>query len=118
MRIMSFAKRWEKLKKKTFSTFRYPRKDKDWSEGETVQVFLLNRSPHRVFLGTAEIVSKNPRYLVNTNEPLPSNRGIVTQKEAQADGFENPGEMEKFMIQYYGKDYSPEFNKLMLKWIS
>jgi hypothetical protein len=118
MRIMSFAKRWKKLEKPQFSTFRYPRKDTDWHDGETVQVFLLNRSPHRVFLGTAQIVAKNLRHLFVTKDPIPSGRGRVTEREANADGFENLEEMEKFMIRYYGKDYSPDFNKLTLKWIS
>jgi hypothetical protein len=118
MRIISFAKRWGKLKKGFFSTFRYPRKDTDWTVGEKVQVFIKNRSPHRIFLGIAEITCKAPRTLLITTDPIPNNRGIATQREAKDDGFENLAEMAAFMSDYYGKDYSPDFNKLTLKWIS
>jgi len=116
MRIISFAIQWEKLGKKEFSTFRYPRKDTDWTVGEKVQVFIKNRSPSRIFLGVAEIISKDPRTLVIVEDPLPANRGIVSQKEAQADGFKNLREMASFMADHYGRDYSPDFNKLTLRW--
>jgi hypothetical protein len=117
MRIMSFAKRWDKLGNGIFTTFRYPRKDRDWSPGEKVQVFIKNRSPHRVFLGIAEILSKVPRALLVTDDPAKYGRKMVTHEEAKSDGFEDIRAMESFMLAYYGKDYSPDFNKLTLRWI-
>ena len=114
MRIMSFARRWEKLDRKLFTTFRYTRKDRDWKVGERVQIFIQNRSPHRVFLGIAEIISHVPRTLDSGNHQL----GIVTHNEAIADGFNNLPEMESFMRAYYGRDFNPVFNKITLKWIS
>jgi hypothetical protein len=65
MRIMSFAKLWDKLKNPLFATFRYPRTDKDWSVGERVSVFIKNRSPARIFCGIAEVVGKEVRNVPN-----------------------------------------------------
>lgn len=113
MRIMSFARRWEKLERKFFTTFRYPRKDNDWKVGERVQIFIQNRSPHRVFLGIAEIVSRVPRTL-DSKDNFP---GHITHNEAIADGFNNLIDMESFMKDFYGRDFNPVFNKLTLKWI-
>jgi hypothetical protein len=121
MRIMSFAKQWEKLGKEEFSTFRYPRKDKDWTAGEKVQVFIKNRSPHRLFLGLAEVTSKEHRVLnpdTRRSDNPPDFPHWITDNEAAADGFNSLIEMEHFMIKYYGRDYSPDFNKLILRWIS
>jgi hypothetical protein len=104
---MSFAKRWEKLSQNVFTTFRYPRKDADWREGEKVQIFIKNRSPNRLYLGNAEIISK-------VSKEVPA---ALTVDEARADGFDNIQEMEAFMRQYYGRDFLPRFNKLTLIWI-
>jgi len=94
---------WDKLNKDKFTTFRYPRKDKDWESGEKVQVYFKNRTPERNKLGIAEIVSKQPK-LIND----------ITEEEAVEDGFNNSFEMWLFL-----KEPSSEtlINKLTLKWI-
>ncbi len=56
MRIISFTEMWLKLKSPVFTTFRFPRKDKDWQVGEIVQVYFKNRSPDRKKLGEVEII--------------------------------------------------------------
>ena len=38
MRILGFSKKWGKLGDTTFTTYRFPRKDKDWQLEEVVQV--------------------------------------------------------------------------------
>ena len=63
MRIISFTEKWSKLEQPIFTTFRYPRIDRDWQIGEMVQVFYKNRSPKREKLGVAQIIGKEPREL-------------------------------------------------------
>lgn len=59
MRIISFSRMWDKLQDDEFTTFRFPRKDKDWYKNEKVQVYYKNRSPHRQSL-VKPIVKINP----------------------------------------------------------
>jgi hypothetical protein len=95
MRNMSFAKLWDKLKNPVFTTFRYPRKDRDWSAGERVSVFIKNRSPSRVFCGIAEIVRKDKRTLKAGSGPgLPA--AAISPKEAVEDGFQGIISMQNF----------------------
>ena len=61
MRIISFSKRWPKLLNQEFTTFRFPRKDRNWEVGERVQVYYKNRTPEREKLGEAEIINKEKR---------------------------------------------------------
>ncbi len=121
MRIISFCKKWEKLEQPEFTTFRFPRKDKDWYVGEVVQVFYRNRSPLREKLGVAEIIEKERRELDSffTDGRLISPRDIplTTDEEAIADGFMGREDMATFMERQYGLDYLSLFNKLTLKWI-
>lgn len=107
MRIISFSEFWLKLTNSHFTTFRFPRKDKDWGEGEVVQVFYKNRSPNRKKLGEAIIVSVEPKKY-----------GADTDEEAQADGFKDLRDMEHWMIKKYGeaRTYEP-MNKLTLQWV-
>ncbi len=106
MRIISFSERWGKLSNSTFTTFRFPRKDKrDWYVGEVVQVYYKNRSPQREKLGIAEIIDKTSRL------------GAQDDAEAQADGFIDARDMERWMIKKYGeaRTWQP-MNKLTLIW--
>jgi len=123
MRIISFSKKWQKLRQIEFTTFRFPRKDtvkgRDWHIGEVVQVYYKNRSPKREFLGIAEITDKSPRWVVNRilgNEGV----GIIEGEEARADGFTGCGEMEGWLIKEYGSKriWEEPMNKLTLRWQS
>jgi len=121
MRIISFSKKWDKLSQPEFTTFRYPRVDKDWYVGETVQVFYKNRSPSREKLGIAEIIGKDERELdpFFTDGKLVEPIGVplTTEEEAVADGFSNGLEgMVAYMEKQYGLDYI-KFNKLTLRWL-
>lgn len=106
MRIISFSKKWDKLNQIEFTTFRFPRGDKDWYQSEIVQVFFKSRSPQRENLGVAEIISKESRL------------GAQDDAEAQADGFIDCQDMEQWMIKTYGerKTWKP-MNKLTLRWV-
>ena len=107
MRILSFSKKWDKLQQPEFTTFRFPRKDKDWFVSEVVQVYFKNRSPNRKKLGEAEIIHKELKKY-----------GADTEAEAQADGFISLRDMERWMIKAHGeaRTYEP-MNKLTLRWI-
>ncbi len=76
MRILGFSKHWDKLKQSEFTTFRVPRKDKDWQEGEVVQIVYRPRSKEREAMGIAQIISKKPKDFSK-----------ITHNEALADGF-------------------------------
>ncbi len=113
MRIISFSKHWPKLQQSAFTTFRYPRGDKDWQVGERVQVYYRNRSPKREFLGIAVIVEKGKRELDSDFADIAP---VITEKEARDDGFTSVGQMQAFMEHQYGLDYISLFNKLTLRW--
>ena len=112
MRIISFTKKWDKLHQPEFTTFRYPRRDKDWYVGELVQVYFKNRSPKREKLGIAEIVGKERREL----DGFFKDDRLITEAEAIEDGFNDFADMVAFMEKQYGLDYISLFNKLALKW--
>ena len=82
MRIMGFSEHWPKLQQADFTTFRVPRKDKDWHVPEIVQVVYRPRSKNREPICLAEIRQKE----VTTFK-------VVTEAEAIADGFANSMEM-------------------------
>ena len=106
MRILSLSKKWDKLNQPEFTTFRFPRKDRDWDVGEEVQVFFKNRSPQREKLGEAVIIAKENRKY-----------GANTDTEAQVDGFSDLRDMERWMIKTYGEARTFEpMNKLTLSW--
>ena len=100
-----------------FSTFRYPRGDKDWYVGEQVQVFFNSRSPQREKLGIAQLIMIEDREL----DPWSSKQSVIaliTDKEAFEDGF--PGgrmEMIEYMEKTYGCDYISRFHKIILRWL-
>lgn len=114
MRIISFSQRWPKLLNPEFTTFRFPRKDRDWEVGEIVQVYFKNRSPNREKLGEAEIITKEPR---RTKCSIPNNIPVVSDLEASADGFENFSDMYNWLVETYGgMRASFTINKLTLRW--
>ena len=94
MRIISFGVMWDKLHDLRFTTFRFPRKDKDWYIGEVVQVWYKTRSPERKCLGEAEIVGKERRSLsFNT----------FSNDDAKADGFASKGDMLSWLYRTHGR---------------
>lgn len=128
MRILGFSKKWDKLNKQwfqrdihTFTTFRYPRRDRDWEVEEVVQIVYKPRSKEREILGIARIIRKQeknlsiPFHYFTKNEPL-----TITSNEAEEDGFtgrHGGGDVEA-MIKFI-KDWSRGdiVNKLTLYWI-
>jgi len=58
VRILGFSKKWTKLNQDEFTTFRLPRKDKDWQLEEVVQVVFHPRHKDREVLSIAQIIEK------------------------------------------------------------
>lgn len=120
MRILSFSRKWAKLHlelpiehRPYFTTFRYPRRDKDWSRHEIVQVYYKTRTPEREKLGVAEITNKELRKIATAYKVYES-----TEAEAQADGFVNLREMNEWFRKTHGKRIFEEpVNKLTLRWL-
>jgi len=120
MRILGFSKRWRKLSDPEFTTFRFPRKDKDWRIGEQVQIVYKPRSKERELLGVAEITNL---YSIRIfPEPIPDPIcpiGAITEREAIADGFASLKAMQLWMWDRYKRRVVNEpMNKLTLKWIT
>ena len=124
MRIISFSRKWDKLKQAEFTTFRFTRKDKDWQVGEQVQVYYKNRSVNRERLGEALIISKEPRAMGMFGDKTGCQH--ITNDEAVADGFPDVEVkhgyffMWEFLWDYYGAErlLNEPMNKLTLKWMS
>jgi hypothetical protein len=111
MRILGFKEKWLKLEADEFTTFRRPRKDKDWQVGEVVQIVYRPRSKGREVLGRAIIVSKEGRSL-NGDGLFPR----PTFAEAIADGFDSIEAMLKFFQRTYGGGRPKQcLNKLTLR---
>ncbi len=107
MRILGFSKKWDKLRKLQFTTFRLPRKDKDWVLGEIVRIIYKPRSKEREILGSAEIISKESRRLYQ-----------LTHSEAVEDGFRGVLNMSEWLLEAHGKRLFDEgLNKLTLRWV-
>lgn len=113
MRILGFQRKWDKLNRTYpyvayelalsdeeassavfFTTFRYPRLDKDWQVGELVQVVIKPRSKERKFVYYAEIIKIEPIAMSD----------IIAQM-AWADGFSSLGAMMDWLANTYGNDY-------------
>lgn len=111
---MGFQKQWinhltgkPKLSEDEFTTFRFPRKDKDWEVGEVVQIVLKPRTKERIPLGEALIVSKEPR-----SDSLATG---FCDGEAQRDGFHSAIELIDFLTK--GKpSCGLHPNRLTLRW--
>jgi hypothetical protein len=112
---------WSKLGRGwIFTTFRLPRLDKDWQEGEIVQVVLHHRSKdEREVLGLAKIISVEPRQFDESlcgYETVP----FITENEAINDGFESRTEMFLWMKKAHRADdrfWFLPLNKLTLEWV-
>ena len=120
MRVLGFSKRWQKLSNPEFSTFRYPRMDRDWGVGEVVQVVIQpRRKGGGDKLGCAEIINNEVReldaqYFEMVKGDCPP---LVTDVEAQADGFAGLDDMITWMEKTYGRlDWMSRMNKLTLTW--
>lgn len=114
MRILGFVKYWPKLNKNTFTTFRYPRRDKDWQVGEKVQVVIKPRTKDKVWLGVAEIIAKEKR-----NVSWKRMNGIrnLSFEEAVDDGFKSRTAMISWLYNLYGDRILQEpMHKLILIW--
>lgn len=116
MRIFGFQRiDWQdfnllrpKMLAPTFSTWRWPRKDKDWQPGEIVQVVIKPRLPLRVVLGCAKIVTVESR-----------GSWSITDQEAQADGFVSAFWLNAYLCDEQRSRQIPittKPNKLMLEW--
>ena len=123
MRELGFTRAWDKLEAATFTTFRFPRRDRDWQVGEVVKVVLYPRTPERIELGIARIEAKEPRR-VSTLGWWSSNVGwgdirgdipLVSANEARADGFAGTVSMLIYLRKTYGERVSKQpMNKLTL----
>jgi hypothetical protein len=133
MRIIGFTKKWGKLNNDLFfTTYRFPRKDKDWGIEEIVQCVYKPRSKEREVLGIARIIRKQPKdlnkqyhYLVTVFGGYKNTPDIITPEEAENDGFTgmhgggDTEKMRKFFIDTYGYSACENpINKLTLYWIS
>ena len=131
MRELGFSKKWGKLNSETlFTTFRFPRKDKDWQVEEAVKIVFKPRSKEREVLGIARIIRKEPKdlnkqfnYYVG-GYSTPNTPDTITPDEAEDDGFTgmhgggDTEKMRKFFIDTYGYSKCREpINKLTLYWI-
>ena len=118
MRILGFSKKWDKLKQPEFTTFRFPRKDRDWEVGELVQVVYKPRSKEWEQLGLARIANKEQRNIAPDwgQDDLP----MVTNDEAIKDGFANWGEMFDWLAKTHElhRLATEPMNKLTLRWVS
>ena len=136
MRILGFSKKWDKLNKRwferdrhTFTTFRFPRKDKDWEVEELVQVVYKPRSKEREPLGIARIIRKQEKDLSKKFYgfgDICKDPDVITPAEAYEDGFSGMhggGDIQKMLDflresstfeQYYRVS---KVNKLILYWI-
>ena len=105
MRILGYSKRWDKLQKPVHTTFRFPRKDKDWFDGEIVQEVYKPRSKEREILQIATIIRKESKFLAD-----------ITHEEAVEDGFINLYAMFEWLgMAHKGGDMFRPINKLTLK---
>lgn len=117
MRIMGFSKvDWRnyitgqdsKMLQPEFTTWRWPRKDKDWQEGERIQVVVRPRFPHRLILGEATIIEVESKadYL-------------ITDNDARADGFPGRHDLAMYLMRERhsrGISFTTEPNKITLRW--
>ena len=110
MRILGFQKKWAKLSKPSFTTFRYPRADKDWQVCEVVQVVIKPRSKNREYMGTAEIIRIESLRMEE-----------ITEGRAIQDGFESLNAMLAWLGKTYGNNYrwlwQKPMNRLSLAWV-
>lgn len=110
MRILGFSKKWDKLNQPEFTTFRLPRKDRDWQMGEYVQVVYKPRSKNREPLGIAKITFREERYVEAYSN--------LSNEEARIDGFLCRDDMLRWLQKTHkGRHTYEPMNKLTLRWI-
>lgn len=112
MRELGMSEMWPKLQAENFTTFRFPRKDRDWEVGENVKVVYKPRSRERKVLGIAWIRTVEPRRLLESNE---SNIPAISEAEAIADGFNSYSAMLGWLATHNNLS-GVEINKLTLRW--
>ena len=131
MRELGFSKKWDKLNSEIlFTTFRFPRKDKDWQVEEVVKIVYKPRSKEREVMGVARIIRKDVKDLnkqfhyYTGGYSMPNTPDTITPIEAEDDGFtgmHGGGDTEKmrqFFIDTYGYSKCKELiNKITLYWI-
>ena len=131
MRELGFSKMWDKLNNEIlFTTFRFPRKDKDWQIEEGVKIVYKPRSKEREVLGIARIIRKQPkdlnkRWSYYASFSQPNTPDMITPSEADEDGFTgmhgggDTEKMRRFFIDTYGYSKCKEpINRLTLYWVS
>jgi hypothetical protein len=108
---MGFSVKWHKLQQPIFTTFRLPRKDKDWSIGEQVQIVYHPRSKDREKLGEAIITNVEARSFDPAMAPK------ITDDEAIADGFGGGAEAMRLWLENAHGHFSAStiFHKITLK---
>lgn len=102
-----------------FTSFRFPRRDKDWAVGELVKIVYKARSPaNRSVLGLAEIVKKEPRvfHIEGVRPELYHDIPEITEREAKLDGFLSRVDMEKWILAVNKRMEWEAINKLTLAW--
>jgi len=130
MRELGFSQKWNKLNSELFTTFRFPRKDKDWQVEEVVKIVYKPRSKQREVLGVARIIRKDMKDLTKRfnyyagGYSQPNTPDIVTPSEAEDDGFTgmhgggDTKKMRQFFLDTYGYSKCKEpINKITLYWI-
>jgi len=114
MRILGFSKLdWmnynmqvPKLVVPTFTTFRMPRRDKDWQAGEEVKVVLRPRTKDREYLGQATIT------VVQAFE-----QHQFTDAMARQDGFLRKTDLYLYLVKAHrGRLLQEKVNRLTLTW--
>lgn len=117
MRILGFSRKWPKLDRDEFTTFRFTRRDRDWEFGEVVQIVYKPRSKEREILGIAEILKKEERWIFSGRKPWGAK--MLNSKEAKADGFKNYFDMAEWLSRTHGQQrlVIEPMNKLTLRWI-
>ena len=115
MRILGFSQKWPKLEQEEFTTFRFPRRDRDWQVGEQVQIVIHPRKKGGgEHLGIAKIIKKELRKIATAHSEY-----RPTEQEAVEDGFENLKTMNEWFRDTHGsRIFQEPVNKLTLKWLA
>ena len=117
MRVLGFTKKWPKLQRPEFTTFRYVRNDKNWFIGEEVQLVFHPRHKDHELLGIGRIISIELRILKRPDKDwVPfGDWPLVTDEEAIADGFASRIEMLSWLRKTYGRHYWPAIQKITIR---
>jgi len=124
---MNYTTNTPKLQEDEFTSFRLPRRDRDWKEKEIVKIVYQPRGKSREVLGSVKIVEKEPKYFFYLPHGLFKKR-IINDKDAKKDGFQNSHEMYLAMVKMHGREridgsflitgpYDGKINKLTLRWM-